>query len=65
MPENAKRGWSPPSMEFESVFNASLAFGLKRNHYHLADLIPVLSFLVKVTVDFGAYLIVLGFITAI
>lgn len=65
MPENAKRGWSPPSTEFESVFSASLAFGLKRNHCLLADLIPVLSFLVKVTVDFGAYLIVLDFITAI
>lgn len=57
MPENAKRSRSPPFMEFESILNVKLAFGLKRNHYLLADLIPVFSFLVKVTVDFGIYFI--------
>lgn len=57
MPGNAKRSKSPPFTEFESILNVKLAFGLKRNHYLLADLIPVFSFLVKVTVDFGIYFI--------
>lgn len=62
MPENAKRSKSPPFTGFESSLNVKLAFGLKRNHYLLANLIPVFSFLVKVTMDFGIYFIVLRFI---
>lgn len=65
MPENAKRSKSLPFTEFESVLHVKLAFGLKRNHYLLAEIIPVFSFPAKVTVDFGAYFIFLHFITAI
>lgn len=65
MPENAKRSKSPPFMEFESILNVKFTFRLKRNHCLLANLLPMFSFLVKVTVDFGVYFIVFQFITAI
>jgi len=46
--ENANRSKSLTFSEFESILNAKLALGLKRNHHLVIDLFPVLSFLQKV-----------------